>query len=52
MDYRGEELNVDEMDIEGLKKVIKILIELMNFEHDRLTALQSRVIDLEWKLMG
>lgn len=42
--YRGETFDIDNMDIEGLKKVIKILIELINHEHERVTALQDKVL--------
>lgn len=42
-------LSVDKMDMEDLKEAIKILIENSCHEHDRLTALQDRVLKLELK---
>jgi hypothetical protein len=47
MSYRGEALDIDKMEIEGLRKVINILMELMSHEHERVTALQDRVLQLE-----
>jgi hypothetical protein len=39
--------NVDEMEIQQLRDTIKMLVRLMNHEHDRFTALQDRVLILE-----
>ena len=47
MSYRGEALDIDKMGIEGLRKVINILMELMRHEHERVTALQERALQLE-----
>ncbi len=45
-----EGFDLDKMDIEGLRSVIKMLMELMHYELDRLTHLQDRVLELERKL--
>jgi hypothetical protein len=50
MSYRGEALDIESMGIEGLRKVINILMELMSHEHERVTALQDRVLELEGKI--
>lgn len=47
MSYRGEALDIDKMGIEGLRKVINILMELMSHEHERVTQLIDRVLELE-----
>ena len=39
--------NVDEMNVDQLRDVVKMMMRLMNFETDRLTALQERVLQLE-----
>jgi hypothetical protein len=45
--YKG--LDVDQMDLQQLKDIIKMILRLTNFEHDRLTKLQERVFELECK---
>jgi len=42
-------LNIDTMTIDELKDVVKMLLTSSFFEHDRLTALQDRVLKLEMK---
>lgn len=49
MSYRGETLDVDKMGIDELRSVIKIMMELMSHEHDRVTKLIDRVYELEAK---
>jgi hypothetical protein len=40
-------LDVDQMGIDELRGVVKILMRLMNFESNRITHLQDRVLMLE-----
>lgn len=40
-------LDVDEMNLDQLRDVMKMLMRLMNHEHDRVTQLQDRVLMLE-----
>lgn len=42
--------NVDEMNLPQLKDSLKMLIRLANHEHERLTALQERVLEIEKKI--
>ena len=49
MSYRGEKLDVDKMGIEELRKVVNILLQLMGNEHERVTQLIDRVLELERK---
>lgn len=42
-------LNIDSMNIDELKRLIKVLVENYIYEHDRLTTLQHRVLKLEMK---
>jgi len=50
MSYRGEALDIEKMGIEELRKVINILMELMSHEHDRVTQLIDRVLELEMRV--
>ena len=40
-------LDIDEMNVAQLQEVCKMLVRLMNHDHDRLTVLQDRVTELE-----
>jgi hypothetical protein len=40
-------LNVDEMNVFELKTVVKMLIEDLLYEHDRISVLQDRMLQLE-----
>jgi hypothetical protein len=42
-------LDIDLMNIEQVKEVVKMLMRLMNHEHDRVSVLQDRVLALETK---
>ena len=44
--------DVDKMGIDGLRDIVKMLLRLTNFEHDRLTALQNRVFELECRSLN
>lgn len=44
--------DMDEMSLNQLKDVMKMMHRLMNHEHDRLTALQERVLSLESQLLS
>lgn len=42
-------LNIDTMTLDELRQVIKMMVENSNNEHNRITALQERVLALEMK---
>lgn len=44
--------NVDEMNVNQLRDVVKMMMRLLNFETDRLTHLQDRVLQLELKQLN
>jgi hypothetical protein len=43
--------DIDEMDINQLKDVLIMFLRLIKHEHDQLTALQERVLQLETKII-
>ena len=44
--------NVEEMNVNQLRDVVKMMMRLLNFETDRLTHLQDRVLQLELKQLN
>ncbi|MFJ1269218.1 hypothetical protein ACD661_11685 [Legionella lytica] len=44
-------LDIDSMDINELKEVVKTLVMLVNLESDRITSVQERLLSLELKLL-
>jgi uncharacterized protein Smg (DUF494 family) len=39
--------DVNEMNLQSVKAIVNMLIRLVNFESDRVTTLQNRVLELE-----
>lgn len=47
--YRGKDIDINNMNLEELKDILKMIIGFIGHEESRINELQERVLQLEFK---
>lgn len=47
LSFKGKSLDIDNMDIHGIRQIIKIIMQLMSHERERVTSLYDRILSVE-----